>query len=152
MKKHDFWKFLKTELSVFANELFICLFVCLCNSQVFDEQLDESVPDTSEADTATSNPLITIQESDKVRPLRGRQFKFITLDHFKDLPDVNVVFFTIAPSCIIFAELNPILVSFYFWGAGSKKIVHVFLYHITLSHGISFGIAFVWVKKSWIIP
>ncbi len=120
-EKTWFWKFLKTELSVFANELFICLFVCLCNSQVFDEQLDESVPDTSEADTATSNPLITIQESDKVRPLRGRQFKFITLDHFKDLPDVNVVFFTIAPSCIIFAELNPILVSFYFWGAGSKK-------------------------------
>ncbi len=97
-------------------------------------------PDTSEADTATSNPLITIQESDKVRPLRGRQFKFITLDHFKDLPDVNVVFFTIAPSCIIFAELNPVLVSFYFWGAGSKKLCMFFsatshflmVYHLAL--------------------
>ncbi len=51
--------------------------------------------------------------------LWGRQFKFITLDHFKGLPDANVVFFTIAPSCIIFAELNQYL-SFYFWGAGSK--------------------------------
>ncbi len=97
-----------------------CLFKCLCNSQVFDEQLDKSVPDTSGADTASSNPLITVQGSDKVRTLRGRQFKFITLDHFKGLPDANVVFFTIAPSCIIFAELNQYL-SFYFWGAGSKK-------------------------------
>ncbi len=124
-----------------------CLFKCLCNSQVFDEQLDESVPDTSGADTASSNPLITVQGSDKVRALRGRQFKFITLDHFKGLPDANVVFFTIAPSCIIFAELNPILV-FLLLECWFQKIVHVFLYRITVSYGISIGITFVWVKKS----
>ncbi|XP_059371773.1 protein phosphatase Slingshot homolog 3 isoform X2 [Carassius carassius] len=39
---------------------------------VFDEHLDESVPDTSGADTAPSNPLITVQESDKVSPSPSR--------------------------------------------------------------------------------
>lgn len=76
----------------------VCLFLCLCHSQVFDEQMGESVPDTHGADTATSNPLITVQESDKVRTIRGQRFKFITFNHFKGLADVNVVFFTIAQS------------------------------------------------------
>ncbi|XP_073676560.1 protein phosphatase Slingshot homolog 3 [Garra rufa] len=53
------------------------------------EQYDESIPDTSGADTATSNPLITIQESDKVSssPSRSGRMDLFSLMQSIQLDD-----------------------------------------------------------------
>ncbi|KAI7801852.1 protein phosphatase Slingshot homolog 3 [Triplophysa rosa] len=64
-------------------------------TDVFDEQTDESFPDSSEPETATSNPLITIQESEKVSssPSRSGRMDLFSLmqsiqldDEDKELP------------------------------------------------------------------
>lgn len=60
-------------------------------TDVFDEQLDESIPDThgAETATATSNPLITIQESDKVSssPSRSGRMDLFSLMQSIQLDD-----------------------------------------------------------------
>ncbi|KTF91979.1 hypothetical protein cypCar_00018575 [Cyprinus carpio] len=56
---------------------------------VFDEQMGESVPDTHGADTSTSNPLITVQESDKVStsPCRSGRMDLFSLMQSIQLDD-----------------------------------------------------------------
>ncbi|XP_050983620.1 protein phosphatase Slingshot homolog 3 [Labeo rohita] len=58
-------------------------------TDVFDERLDESFPDTSGADIATSNPLITVQESDKVSssPSRSGRMDLFSLMQSIQLDD-----------------------------------------------------------------
>ncbi|XP_052006080.1 protein phosphatase Slingshot homolog 3-like isoform X2 [Xyrauchen texanus] len=58
-------------------------------TDVFDEQLDESVPDMPVLETATTNPLITVQDSDKVSssPSRSGRMDLFSLMQSIQLDD-----------------------------------------------------------------